>query len=120
MEVFYCFQILCYERECFIIIHYIIVLVVFIAIVVMTVRNKFLKRQLEINQQNELELNIYGELNNINYNKSPKSVGEQDDQFKKKLAEIPPEPMYDNIDELSIEEESEDFHQQSCYLLFKK
>ena len=100
-------------------IHYIIVLVVFIAIVVMTVRKKFLKRQLEINQQYQLELNIYDELNNVNYNEHPKSMGEQDDQFKKKLAEVPPEPIYDSIDELSIEEESGDFHHQSCYLLLK-
>ena len=70
---------------------------VFIAIIVMTIRKKFLNRQLEVNRQYELELNDYGEL--------PKCVGEQDDQLKKKLGELPPEPIYDYIDELSIEEE---------------
>ena len=65
-------------------IHYIIVLVIFIAIIVMTVRKKFLKRQLEINRQYEPEINIYGELNNVNYNERPKS--EQDNQFKKKIS----------------------------------
>ena len=70
---------------------------VFTAIIVMTVRKKFLNRQLEINRQYELELNDYGEL--------LKYVGEQDDQLKKKLGELPPEPIYDYIDELSIEEE---------------
>ena len=84
---------------------------VFTAIIVMTVRKKFLKRKLEINQQHEVELNSYGD--------RPKSF-ELDDQLKKRLGELPPEPIYDYIDELSIEafkieeEECGDIHQQSC------
>ena len=83
---------------------------VFTAIIIMTVRKKFLKRKLVINQQYEVELNSYGD--------RPKSV-ELDDDLKKRLGELPPEPIYDYINELSIgdlkiEEESEDIHQQSC------
>ena len=85
---------------------------VFTAIIIMTVRKKFLKRKLVISQQYEVELNSYGD--------RPKSV-ELDDAYelKKRLGELPPEPIYDYIDELSIgdlkiEEESEDIHQQSC------
>ena len=77
----------------------------------MTVRKKFLNRQLEINQQYEIELN--------NYDEPPKSMHEIDYQLKKRLGELPPEPIYDYIDELSIEdfnneEENGDFHHQSC------
>ena len=84
---------------------------VFIVIIIMTVRKKFLNRQLEINQQREVELNSYDD--------RPKSF-EQDDKLKKRLEELPPEPIYDYIDELSIkdlkieEEECGDIHQQSC------
>ena len=83
---------------------------VFTAIIIMTVRKKFLKRKVEINQQYEVELNSYDD--------RPKSV-ELDDDLKKRLGELPPEPIYDYINELSIgdlkiEEESEDIHQQSC------
>ena len=44
---------------------------------------------------------------------------ELNDELKKRLGELPPEPIYEYIDELSIddlkiEEESEDIHQQSC------
>ena len=82
---------------------------VFTAIIIMTVRKKFLKRKLEINQQYEVELNSYGD--------HPKSV-ELDDKLKKRLGELPPEPIYDYINELSIDdlkiEEGEDIHQQSC------
>ena len=86
-------------------------LVVFTAIIIMTIRKKILKRKLEINQQYEVELNSYGD--------RPKSL-ELDDQLKKRLGELPPEPIYDYIDELSIEafkieeEECGDIHQQSC------
>ena len=86
-------------------------LVVFTAIIIMMVRKKFLKREVEINEQYEVELNSYED--------RPKSF-ELDDQLKKKLGELPPEPIYDYIDELSIEafkieeEECGDIHQQSC------
>ena len=80
-------------------------LVVFIVIIVMTVRKKFLNRQLDINQQYEVEPNTY--------NDRPKSF-ELNDQLKKRFEELPPEPIYDYINELSIEEECGDIYHQSC------
>ena len=80
-------------------------LVVFIVIIVMTVRKKFLNRQLDINQQYEVEPNTY--------NDRPKSF-ELNDQLKKRFEELPPEPIYDYINELSIKEECGDIHHQSC------
>ena len=86
-------------------------LVVFTAIIIMTVRKKFLKRKLDINQQYEVELNRFDD--------RPKRF-ELDNQLKKRLGELPLEPIYDCIDELSIkdfnikEEESIDIHKQNC------
>ena len=86
-------------------------LVVFTAIIIMTVRKKFLKRKLDINQQYEVELNRFDD--------RPKSF-ELDNQLRKRLGELPLEPIYDCIDELSIkdfnikEEECRDIHKQNC------
>ena len=84
---------------------------VFIAIITMTIRKKFLKRKVEINKQYEVELD--------SYDGNSESMCELDDQLKKTLGELPHVPIYDYIDELSIEdfkieEECEDIHQQSC------
>ena len=81
-------------------------LVVVIAIITMIIRKKFLKRKVEINQQYEVELD--------SYDGNPESMCELDDQLKKTLGELPHVPIYDYIDELSIEEECGDIHQQSC------
>ena len=86
-------------------------LVVFTAIIIMTIRKIILKRKLEINQQHEVELNSYED--------HPISF-ELDDQFMKRLGELPSEPIYDYINELPIEafkieeEECGDIQQQSC------
>ena len=77
----------------------------------MTIRKKFLKRKVEINEQYVVELDDYDD--------NPETMCELDDQLKKRLGELPHVPIYDYIDELSIEdfkieEECGDIHQQSC------